>query len=64
METKEKLMISGDDKSSFCVLKAIRKISRYWAQSIFFSFLFFFFFFLGPYPQHMEVSRLGVKSEL
>ena len=23
-----------------------------------------FFFFLGPYPQHMEVPKLGVKSEL
>ena len=29
-------------------------------------FLFFFFFlvFLGPHPQHMEVPRLGVESEL
>ena len=27
--------------------------------------LFFFFLsFLGPIPQHMEVPRLGVKSEL
>ena len=26
--------------------------------------LFFFFFFLGPHPQHVEVLRLGVKSEL
>ena len=38
------------------------------AQLISFSFFFFFFFlslvFLGPYPQHMEVSRLGVSSEL
>ena len=25
---------------------------------------FFFFSFLGPYPQHMEVPRLGVQSEL
>ena len=24
----------------------------------------FFFFFLGPYPQHMEVPRLGVESEM
>ena len=23
-----------------------------------------FFFFLGPYPQHMEIPRLGVESEL
>ena len=30
-----------------------------------FSFLFVLFFdFLGPYPWHMEVLRLGVKSEL
>ena len=27
-------------------------------------FFFFFFVFLGPHPQHMEVPRLGVKSEL
>ena len=25
---------------------------------------FFFFFFLGPHLQHMEVPRLGAKSEL
>ena len=25
---------------------------------------FFLFFFLGLYPWHMDVSRLGVKSEL
>ena len=29
-----------------------------------FSFLFFFFFFLELYLQHMEVPRIGVKSEL
>ena len=29
-----------------------------------FCFLFLFFCFLGPHPQHMEVPRLGVKSEL
>ena len=27
-------------------------------------FLFFVFCFLGPHPQHMEVPRLGVESEL
>ena len=26
--------------------------------------IFFVFFFLGPHLQHMEVPRLGVKSEL
>ena len=25
---------------------------------------FFFFVLLGPHPQHMELPRLGVKSEL
>ena len=25
---------------------------------------FFFFCFLGPHPRHMEVSRLGLKSDL
>ena len=34
--------------------------------SFFFLFLFFFFFivFLGLHPWHMEVPRLGVRSEL
>ena len=27
-------------------------------------YIFFFFLFLGPNPRHMEVPRLGVKSEL
>ena len=29
-----------------------------------FSFFFFFFIFLGPHLQHVEILRLGVKSEL
>ena len=28
------------------------------------NWILFFFFFLGPHPRHMEVPRLGVKSEL
>ena len=34
---------------------------------LFFGFLFSFFFlfvFLGPYPRYMEVTSLGVESEL
>ena len=27
-------------------------------------FIFYFFVFLGPHHRHMEVPRLGVKSEL
>ena len=30
----------------------------------FFGFCLFVFCFLGPYPQHMEVPRLRVQSEL
>ena len=33
-------------------------------QRALFGNFFFFFFFLGPHLRHMEVSRLGVKSEL
>ena len=28
------------------------------------SSVFLFFVFLGPHPQHMEVPRLGIQSEL
>ena len=31
---------------------------------VFVLFCFVFLLFLGPYPWHMEVARLGVKSEL
>ena len=27
-------------------------------------FIYLIFCFLGPYPQHMEVARLGLQSEL
>ena len=32
--------------------------------SLSFFFFFFSFFFLGPHLWHLEVSRLGIKSEL
>ena len=32
--------------------------------SPYFFFLSFFFGFIGPHPWHMEVPRLGLKSEL
>ena len=43
----------------FCFLKQS-------SNDIIISFFFFFglFVFLGPHPQHLEVSRLGVESEL
>ena len=37
----------------------------FWLEVIVFFFFFFVFLpFLGPLPQHMEVPRLGVESEL
>ena len=42
-------------------------IRELFLSSFDYHWLFFipkFFFFLGPYPQHMEVPGLGVKSEL
>ena len=52
-----------------CLEKAFGKClctSDVSVQAFFFvlSFFFFFFSFLGPLPQHMEVPRLGGKSEL
>ena len=38
------------------VFKSVKKVKT--------EFFFFFFFFLGLHPQHMEVPRLGVESEL
>ena len=37
---------------------------HYFCATFLFTRFFFFFCFLGPYPQHMEVPRLGVESEL
>ena len=54
---------------SLCVASTI--IYIYLVASFFFFFtltqvkvFFFFFFFLGLHPQHLEVARLGVESEL
>ena len=32
-------------------------------KTCFYFYFYLFFFFLGPYPWHVEVPRLGVKSE-
>ena len=42
-------------------LLAVRLMDKSLSLSL---FLFLFFFFLGPHLQHMEVPRLGAKSEL
>ena len=31
---------------------------------VLFIYLFIYFCFVGPHPQHMEVPRLGIKSEI
>ena len=35
-----------------------------WSSFYFILFIFLSFVFLGPHPQHMEIPRLGVESEL
>ena len=50
-----------------CALKPLHSLRLGSGQNIsqvFFILTFFFFLFLGPHLQHMEVPRLGVKSEL
>ena len=58
----------GLGRGCFLGLKSDRSASRSVKLSnatyLLFSFLFFLSFFLGPHPQHMEFSSLGVKSEL
>ena len=50
--------------SSACCGHVQKKNSRFYrVQFIDFFFLSFCYFF-GPLPRHMEVPRLGVKSEL
>ena len=44
-----------------CARPGIRPASSWILVRFFF---FFFLSFLGPHPWHMEVSRLGVQSEL
>ena len=46
--------------NTFCTINNV--FSKVNTQIIFFHF--FFFCFLGLHPQHLEVLRLGVKSEL
>ena len=50
--------------SWFIYLRSNSKLKRMYSlvSDGFYDWLFFFFF-LGPYLQHMEVPRLGVKSE-
>ena len=36
----------------------------FFLYNFFFFFCLFFLPFLGPFPRHMEVSMLGVQSEL
>ena len=60
---------------SFCLCKmgiiiVTTFINKYVFVYVYAAFISFFFFgggscvFLGPHPQHMEVPRLGVESEL
>ena len=56
LETREVLCsVKSCDMSVTCLFCVCR---------VFCLFVFFCFCFLGPHPGHMEVPRLGVKSEL
>ena len=48
---------------SLCIFKQLAQFS---ILTFYFIYLFIFlsFVFIGPQPQHMEVLRLGVESEL
>ena len=46
-------------KKFLCIVKMSEKL-----KSTFIRLFLFFFFFLGPHPWHIDVPRLGVKSEL
>ena len=54
---------AGIGKAGEYILPPLKK-----RKKNFFSFFFFFFlvflFFLGLHPQHMEVPKLGIESEL
>ena len=47
-------------KTSCIPFKYVHKVKQYF----YFTFFFNLFCFLGLHPQHMEVPRLGVESEL
>ena len=48
------------------LLASAARVASVGPNFIFLSFFlsFFFFVFSGPHPQHMEIPRLGVESEL
>ena len=50
------------EKSQWVLQKYGHTIREYCEQL--YANKFFFFCFSGPHPQHMEVPRLGIKSEL
>ena len=43
---------------------SVISLSNRFSLSLSLSLSLFFFFFLVLHPQHMEVSRVGIKSEL
>ena len=52
------------DILSFCISSFVRCLFMPFAHFVIRCFNFFFFCFLGPHSWHMEVTRLGVESEL
>ena len=50
--------------SLWCTPETNHIVSQRYSNKLFFCFLLCLFVFSGPHLQHMEVSRLGVQSEL
>ena len=58
------ILLPRQTEASFRVAISFWLVKNYISIVLIFFFFFFAFCFLGPHPQHMEVPRLGVKSEL
>ena len=54
--------IGTEKKKVYIYIYILKSIYIY--KYIYIYFFFVFLPFLGPFPQHMEVPRLGVQSEL
>ena len=54
----------NNSKLCLCSQKPTQTIHRHKGVLAYFYYFYHCFVFLGPHPWHMEVPRLGVKSEL
>ena len=70
LKTKDEKLPAGMPRLRLCCARDVSlrgHSTRHWMTCLSFLILVFYFLsfdFLGPHPWHMEVSRLGVGSEL